>query len=588
MTRQALLSDEFQKGDVMNRYNYFLFQLLVAITLTACGNEKPEAPVAPAASTEVAPPAATEEIAEPEILKIDKPFQPPNLPEDETKLIAASGRCVRCHTDLDNGEGIDYSFDTAWRSSMMAHSGKDPYWLATMSVEIDRHSEHKELVEDKCATCHMPLAHFESHTNEYPVAVLGEGFRDPDHPLHDLAADGVSCTLCHQIGAENLGQEAGFSGGYTINEKIRIAYGTHSVIPEPQMIMLDGSGYDPRLGEHFSESALCATCHTLYTPYLNTEGEVAGHFPEQMVYQEWENSAYNGTKTCQECHMPKVTGYVAASNEWGPLSKFTRLHTFTGANAFMLRMLNANAETVGLTAEDTHMQAAIERVTEKLQTQSAELALGEISVEDGMFTVEVTVNSLVGHKFPSGFPSRRAWLHLTVTDETGAIVFESGAVEANGMIVGNDNDVDHTLFEPHYVQISSPDQVQIYEAIMTDTQGQVTTSVLLGAAYAKDNRLLPDGFHLEGVDPDIAPYGAVNEDADFTAGGDIVTYQIDINQASGTLTAHVELLYQSVGYRWAENLRNYSTMETEQFFTMYDAFDNVPVVVAETVQTINP
>jgi hypothetical protein len=67
-----------------------------------------------------------------------------------------------------------------------------------------------------------------------------------------------------------------------------------------------------------------------------------------------------------------------------------------------------------------------------------------------------------------------------------------------------------------------------------------------------------------------------------------VTYQVETGQGSGTLTVSVELLYQSIGYRWAENLRIYSTPEADQFFTMYEALDNLPVVVAEAVQTIKP
>ena len=352
--------------------------------------------------------------------------------------------------------------------------------------------------------------------------------------------------------------------------------------------MINRSGYEPRYGEHVLDSALCATCHTLYTPYLDAQGEFAGYFPEQTVYQEWENSAYKGTQTCQECHMPKATGYVAASTEWGPLSKFTRLHTFTGANAFMLRLLNANAQSVSLTAEDVQMQAAIERVTEQLQTNSAELTLDVLSIEEGMLTAEVGIHPLTGHKFPSGYPSRRVWLHLTVTDETGTILFESGAVEQNGSIIGNDNDADSSLYEPHYTQIINADQVQIYEPIMVDTEGQITTDLLLGAAYLKDNRLLPKGFDLSTVSPDIASYGAAIDDTDFSAGGDTVTYQVDLEEASGSLTISVELLYQSIGYRWMENLRSFSTSEVDQFFEMYAAIDNLPVLIASVEKEIEP
>ena len=110
------------------------------------------------------------------------------------------------------------------------------------------------------------------------------------------------------------------------------------------------------------------------------------------------------------------------------------------------------------------------------------------------------VDTLTGHKFPTGFPSRRTWLHLTVTDASGQVVFESGAVNADGSIVGNDSDADPSAYEPHYLEITSPDQVQIYEAVMGDTEGMVTTVLLKGAGYVKDNRLLPHGFDKAAVD----------------------------------------------------------------------------------------
>ena len=46
------------------------------------------------------------------------------------------------------------------------------------------------------------------------------------------------------------------------------------------------------------------------------------------------------------------------------------------------------------------------------------------------------MENLTGHKFPTGHPYRRAWLHVRVIDREGTTLFESGAVDDEGRIVG--------------------------------------------------------------------------------------------------------------------------------------------------------
>ena len=93
---------------------------------------------------------------------------------------------------------------------------------------------------------------------------------------------------------------------------------------------------------------------------------------------------------------------------------------------------------------------------------------------------EVSVTNMTGHKLPTGYPSRRAWLHVMVRDAAGRTVFESGAVDARGAIAGNDHDEDPLRVEPHYDQIDSAEQVQMYESVMADIAGAVTTGLLRG------------------------------------------------------------------------------------------------------------
>ena len=84
------------------------------------------------------------------------------------------------------------------------------------------------------------------------------------------------------------------------------------------------------------------------------------------------------------------------------------------------------------------------------------------------------------------------------------MVFESGALNPDGSIVGNDNDEDPLKFEPHYREITSAQEVEIYEPILKDSEGKVTTGLLHAVGYLKDNRLLPHGFDKTTADKDIA------------------------------------------------------------------------------------
>jgi hypothetical protein len=195
----------------------------------------------------------------------------------------------------------------------------------------------------------------------------------------------------------------------------------------------------------------------------------------------------------------------------------------------------------------------------------------------------VRVRNLTGHKLPTGYPSRRAWLHVTVRDRAGRIVFESGAISPSGAIAGNDNDADALAFEPHHAEIRSADQVQIYESIMSDAAGRPTTGLLQGVRYLKDNRLVPKGFDKKTAGSQIAVVGAAAQDDDFGDSGDRVQFAIDVNPADGPFELHAELRFQVIGFRWAENLRAYKSEETTRFVGYYEsmASSSSEVLVAQ-------
>jgi hypothetical protein len=67
-------------------------------------------------------------------------------------------------------------------------------------------------------------------------------------------------------------------------------------------------------------------------------------------------------------------------------------------------------------------------------------------------------------------------------------------------------------------------------------------------------------------------HGEAASDASFTATGDRLRYVIDLGSvAAGLLLVDVELRYQPIGFRWAQNLRTYDAPEPRKFVSYFDA-----------------
>ena len=563
---------------------------LASIVLLSCISPMPRATTVPRTPIPTATRSAQATVPGDSVSPTVVPFAGEPLTDFFTGSFVGSGACSFCHGGLRDTRGNDVSIDTHWRSTMMANAAKDPLWQAKVSSEVARNPALEAVIEKKCATCHMPMAHTQASADGGETAILGDGFADPEHDLNAAAMDGVSCTLCHQIRDVGLGEEESFSGYYAIDTTLqppdRLAYGPFSDPLQPQMRM--HVGYTPVEGRHTLDAGLCATCHTLYTPYVDAAGNVAGTFPEQTPYLEWENSVYGpgsgGGIACQACHMPIAKGEVAISTRpmgrmISPRAPFAE-HHFVGGNTFMLNVFRAFGQELGLTAGTADLDDTLARTRTQLESDAARLSIPKAGVGDGRLTVTLEVSNLAGHKFPTGFPSRRAWVHLTVTGPDGGVVFESGRPQPDGSIVGSDADEDAGAHEPHYDLITDPDQVQIYESIMQNSDGAVTYTLLRGAAYVKDNRLLPSGFDVAGASADIAVRGAAASDEGFAGGEDQITYQIDLAGRAGPYTVSAELLYQSVSYRFAMDLRQDDTPVVERMSRYYDAADHTPVVVA--------
>src|SRR6266436_1937448 len=157
--------------------------------------------------------------------------QPGKLPAGHF-LFATSQHCIACHSKVHAPNGEDISIGYQWRASIMANSSRDPYWHAGVRRETMDHPAAKAVIEDTCSTCHMPMQRFQARAEGRSGEVLkyldsihsGAAMIEPEAKLEEvadvkatLAADGVSCTVCHQIRPDNFGQESSFDGGFIVD-----------------------------------------------------------------------------------------------------------------------------------------------------------------------------------------------------------------------------------------------------------------------------------------------------------------------------------------------------------------------------------
>jgi hypothetical protein len=520
------------------------------------------------------------------------PFSGDPLPNDRDDFFAGSGVCATCHSRLTDAAGNDVSIDSYWRATMMANAARDPYWQASVSIETANLPQHAELIEDKCAVCHTPMAHFSAVQAGASTRLLEGGFLSAEHPAHALALDGNSCTLCHQIEAVAFGEPESFSGGYTIDAGLpageRPTYSRFAASEQGSAIMQRASGFIPVQATHISQAEICATCHTLYTPYVDDTGTIVGVFPEQTPYLEWLSSVYAGNTPCQGCHMPLADGPVVTNIIGGePREPFFK-HTFVGGNVYLMDIFLAHGPDIGTTASSEHFAFTREQTLAQLQQRAAAISLENVSFASSTLAFNIVVENRAGHKLPTAFPSRRAWLRITVRDSAGNVIFESGGYTEDGRVIGDDHDDDPARFEPHHTVILSPDDVQIYQSIMGDVNGEVTGILLRGAGYLKDNRLLPAGFAKDTAHPDVRPSATALADANFVGGGDRVKVSLNTGTAEGPFEVSVELLYQALSYRWIEKLRDYDTEESVRFLGYHASVPNTPVLMASVTERVSP
>lgn len=517
--------------------------------------------------------------------------QPDNLfPIDSNILFPTAKTCGGCHGHdplmhaLVSTSGEDINIYDDWRSTMMANAAKDPFWRAKVSQEIMVNPAHSQELQDKCTSCHAPAGHYQAKLHDHKeFYLLSDLYADT------LGLDGVTCQVCHAQSDKLLGSLNSGHLNFDTNY-IRVAYGPYKFAFAPPMHNF--VGITPIFGAHIADAGLCAGCHTLLTNSVDNQGNFTGNtFVEQATYHEWLNSRYDEQHdhiTCQGCHVPQLQDEIVISANYlflTPKSPFG-LHELAGANVTMLNLLKNNREKLGISAEAQQFDSTIASTLRMLQQKSLDLQLQAEDVSGDFMNFSLRLLNKAGHKFPSGYPSRRAWVEFEVKDASGQTLFHSGKPGPDYSLPD-----ENPNFEPHYNLITSSDQVQIYEMVPVDVEGNFTNVLERCASAIKDNRLAPQGFSHNDPVYDTTAIVNVGQDPDFNrfangtegSGADILHFKLPNNGYTGQISVSARVWYQSLPPKWMAPLFALSSPEIDSFRTMFNAADRSPILVAEAL-----
>jgi len=343
----------------------------------------------------------------------------------------------------------------------------------------------------------------------------------------------------------DLGDEKTYTGNFVTGppDEIFGPYEEDTIIPIP---MIHALGIGPLFADYFvgsdaSSSDLCGTCHNILLPVFANDGTQLGASYEQTTHLEWLNSDFrpggSDFLSCANCHMPThfkgedLSFKIAniESSEFAPTTNslpdaditltqrdiFAR-HSLHGLNIFFNEMFQQFPIILGArqidfltgTATVPSLITGQNSMIDMAQNETATVDIEVLEITpEGRIRAVVKVINFVGHYLPSGVGFRRVFIEFLVRDTEENVLWASGRTDDLGAIVNGTTDevlpseepvkFPDAPFQRHHQVIEREDQVQIYQELIKDSDGQLTTSFLRRIDTVKDNRIRPKGFDPE-------------------------------------------------------------------------------------------
>ncbi len=527
-------------------------------------------------------------------------FIPGTQPEMLNDEIPPADNCKGCHSE---------PIYDRWRGSMKSQAGRDPIFWAALSVANINAPDSGEY----CLRCHTPKGLFEGRSHPADGSLL--------EPV-DIAY-GVTCNVCHRSvdPIPSVGDEAapidlsirnslsfpipsGFVGSSALiidpDDNRRGPFSFNLSHPYHTAYQTD---FLRQTGDAITRSRMCGTCHNVHNPVLswneereqywpNESGSPAPEFdnevlfPVETTFDEWLYSdfarggvyapQFAGEKpdgivrTCQDCHMQRITGY-AADQGLGAVYRDCQNtgcvpeHVFVGGNTWVPKLLQDPDWRLSANPESFYLEQTVLRAEDMLG-KAAQLTI-DLSDYETYRTAAVRVTNLTGHKLPTGYPEgRRMWINLKAYNENDQVIYESG------------------VYNPSTGQLDQDPKIKVYEIkqgitpelakLLSISEGE-SFHFVLNNTVIKDNRIPPQGYTKALYDrPGLRPVGTTYSDGQ---NWDQTTYLLphDADRVEATL------YYQTSSKEYIDFLRKQGGVDGRSIGEMWDKSKSPPQIMAQ-------
>jgi hypothetical protein len=347
----------------------------------------------------------------------------------DSRSLSGSESCGRagCHKEIHD----------EWAVSAHRYSAMDP---AFQKVQGEMAKQNGPESTRYCGGCHDPISLFSGTKNIFVKDLTtGAGYKE-----------GVSCIACHAIKKTDVKGNA----AYVMTQPERYLFELNDgAVPRAVSDFLIRAYPRQHVQslQHklFKSAEFCAACHK---QFIDEEINRVGWVQLQNQFDNWRKGRWNHGKDpnktveCRECHMP-----LQASDEPGtgddldynrsPNDGKHRSHRFLGGNQFIpLALKLPGAEKhARLTEKWLRGEIDIPEIAHKWRKGPAvpvELIAPASARAGAPITVQATLtNNKTGHDFPTGpLDIIQAWVEITVTDQTGRVVFQSGQRDSANFI----------------------------------------------------------------------------------------------------------------------------------------------------------